>query len=450
MPTTGPAGNMVSRSVGTSSGTDREVRDDASWPSADRINALNQVMRDGVTPAGGPSTTWRYAYDLDGNLVSRTDGTRTWSHSWDEDDHLVQVTLPGGVTVAYAYDMAGRMLRRTHSVAGTTTFKWDGWDCVREVSPDQVVTRWGTPQGWLLWFERGGARYEVHSDTLGSVRMGTGCDGAALARFDDDARGTPLPSAFDHVPGGMPYRFVGALGVRWDEGIGLHYMRQRWYDPGLGRFISRDPLLETGSQVYQDSQNNPIVLVDAFGEKAGQPYVSGDTAAIQALKEIAARTRSESTEYGGFAYSCTGDNGKTVCSYSEVVRPPIGHNVSPPVFRQRGLGVRSFRRIGTRNPWQDRMCVHGIVCDSWHKKNPGTNIVAMYHSHLYFEGYTIEDFSTGVNSDLAARMGLMLPGYLPTSSGHIKCADVTVTAVRKSRTWGRSVWTIRYRHPGYR
>ena len=61
----------------------------------------------------------------------------------------VQVTLPGGVTVAYAYDMAGRMLRRTHSVAGTTTFEWDGWDCVREVSPDQVVTRWGTPQGIL-------------------------------------------------------------------------------------------------------------------------------------------------------------------------------------------------------------------------------------------------------------------------------------------------------------
>ena len=136
------SGHMGSRSVETSSGTDREVRDDASWPSADRINALNHVMRNDVTLAGGSTTTWRYAYDLGGNLVSRTDGTRTWSYSWDEDDRLVQVTLPGGVTVAYAYDMAGRMLRRTHSVAGTTTFEWDGWHCVREVSPDQVLQRY--------------------------------------------------------------------------------------------------------------------------------------------------------------------------------------------------------------------------------------------------------------------------------------------------------------------
>ena len=260
------SGNMVSRSVETSSGTDREVRDDASWPSADRINALNQVMRNDVTPAGGSTTTWRYAYDLGGNLVSRTDGTRTWSYSWDEDDRLVQVTLPGGVTVAYAYDMAGRMLRRTHSVAGTTTFAWDGWDCVREVSPDQVVTRWGTPQGELLWFERGGSRYEVHSDTLGSVRLVTGSDGAALARFDHDAWGNELPSTFDHVPGGMPYRFVGALGVRWDADTGMHYMRHRWYDPGLGRFISRDPLGASGGySLYEYVNNAPTQNIDPLG-----------------------------------------------------------------------------------------------------------------------------------------------------------------------------------------
>ena len=67
------------------------------------------------------------------------------------------------------------------------------------------------------------------------------------------------------VPGSTDpsHGYVGALGVRWDAGTGLHYMRQRWYDPGLGRFLSRDPLPSVTQ--YEYVANNPVAFLDPLG-----------------------------------------------------------------------------------------------------------------------------------------------------------------------------------------
>ena len=42
---------------------------------------------------------------------------------------------------------------------------------------------------------------------------------------------------------GVSQGFVGALGVRWDAGTGLYYMRNRWYDAHDGDVLCpRDEL----------------------------------------------------------------------------------------------------------------------------------------------------------------------------------------------------------------
>lgn len=37
-----------------------------------------------------------------------------------------------------------------------------------------------------------------------------------------------------------PYRYAGYL---WDEETGLYFLKTRYYEPALGRFISRDTIL---------------------------------------------------------------------------------------------------------------------------------------------------------------------------------------------------------------
>jgi len=63
------------------------------------------------------------------------------------------------------------------------------------------------------------------------------------------------------------YRFVG---LQHDDLTGLIYMNARWYDPAVGRFLSRDPVegeavgnRESNRYVY--AQANPALLKDCTG-----------------------------------------------------------------------------------------------------------------------------------------------------------------------------------------
>jgi RHS repeat-associated protein len=58
--------------------------------------------------------------------------------------------------------------------------------------------------------------------------------------------------------------FVGGLGHTRDQGTGLTYMRARWYDPALGRFISEDPARD-GANWFAYCRNNPVNAVDPTG-----------------------------------------------------------------------------------------------------------------------------------------------------------------------------------------
>ncbi len=126
------------------------------------------------------------------------------------------------------------MLTRT-SGGITTTFLWDSKDRIRDL----------TPEGQQACFRH---------------------EGEVVFRRDYGAWGETLPGGFDNVPGGMPYAFVGGLGVRTDADTGMAYMRQRWYDPHLQRFISRDPIgLEGGVNLYSYVGGNPVAWVDPMG-----------------------------------------------------------------------------------------------------------------------------------------------------------------------------------------
>ena len=95
-----------------------------------------------------------------------------------------------------------------------------------------------------------------------------------------------------------PFRYVGKYGVMY-ENDHMVFMRARFYDPTIGRFMSEDPVWSTN--LYQYADNNPIVGIDPLGLKANLLYnnllsntisrvtsksIEGDDWSIEDVKDV--------------------------------------------------------------------------------------------------------------------------------------------------------------------
>jgi RHS repeat-associated protein len=94
-----------------------------------------------------------------------------------------------------------------------------------------------------------------------------GPDPDSIVNFtSDDIRGTASPLHVKHA-------FTGQI---YDEESGLYYYKERYFHPGLGRFINRDPIgrvlpylqilnINEGSNLYQYVRSNPYSYSDPYG-----------------------------------------------------------------------------------------------------------------------------------------------------------------------------------------
>ena len=83
-------------------------------------------------------------------------------------------------------------------------------------------------------------------DGFGNVRQLTGVSGEVTDTYEYDAFGNLLNKT-GTTPNNYLYR-----GEQFDSGLGLYYLRARYYNTATGRFMSRDP--------YDGNKINPISL----------------------------------------------------------------------------------------------------------------------------------------------------------------------------------------------
>jgi RHS repeat-associated protein len=105
--------------------------------------------------------------------------------------------------------------------------------------------------------------YYYHYDGLGSTIAMTDSSGNMVNKYSYDEFGN-LVNTVEAVPN--PFTYVGQYGVV-DDDNGLIYMRARYYDPEVGRFINKDPIGYEGGDVnlFCYAANNPANAVDPSG-----------------------------------------------------------------------------------------------------------------------------------------------------------------------------------------
>ncbi|WP_203909803.1 FG-GAP-like repeat-containing protein [Rhizocola hellebori] len=213
-----------------------------------------------VTSSGPKATPTRlFGYDLGGNTASRTSATgAAQTLTWDKEGHLASLT-EAGVTTSYIYDTAGNRLISSNANK-QTLFLPDGSQLEKIGTANPLGTRF---YGGVAVRDATGLRWTISDQHGTSVAQ---IDPSTLAV----SRRRSMPYGEARGPQGGTWKgnkgYVG--GIKDDSS--LTHLGAREYDPTLGRFLSRDPVIDiTDPQQingFAYSHNSPITNSDPTGK----------------------------------------------------------------------------------------------------------------------------------------------------------------------------------------
>ena len=280
--------------------------------AAQAFDARGRVASNFVEIVASPMN---YAYDLNGNLL--TDGRRHFTY--DDENQLTAVVVTNVSRSEFTYD--GKLRRRIRK-----EFAWTGlWQQTLEVRylydgnlvvqerhydgavptsyPQRVVTYTrGTDLsgGWQGAGGIGGllARSELstlnqqlstayyHSDMVGNVTALVDTNQQVVARYLYEPFGRVIAMT-GPLAEANTYRFSSKEA---HDQSGLVYYLYRYYEPGLQRWVNRDPKRELGFEIvrtknlpynhiwtrlYKFVLNNPLMVVDSLGLGEGTAWFDG-------------------------------------------------------------------------------------------------------------------------------------------------------------------------------
>jgi RHS repeat-associated protein len=272
-----------------------EVRSQGSEITDYVANELNQYTS--ISNSSPTPQVSSLLYDLNGNMTN--DSVR--AYSWDTQNQLTKVepliSTNGSLMVEFAYDYMGRRIQkevytRVADAWSLTTDRWffyDGWNLVREDVYDNSITpilqysttyTWGNDLSGSLQGAGGvgGLLCSVRSqsgsspeafyycyDHNGNVEKIIRGSGAVVAEYQYDAFGNTIQESIAQglESKDFPIRFSTKY---WDAECSLYYYGYRYYSPGLGRWIKRDPSGEKNmGDIYLAMMNNPLEVIDYTG-----------------------------------------------------------------------------------------------------------------------------------------------------------------------------------------
>ena len=276
----------------------------------DRMNRLLEAVQDGKTE--------KYTYDLAGNRLRKESGQKTEIYEYNAKNQLTGIRS-GENTIQYRYDPQGNLLEEL----GRTWKKRYAYDAANR-QKDIELTRMS--EGRAEYFHQSncydaeGLRYETKEDGKvirflfdrgelseeiredAHIRYTRGYDPLSLtwnetekSYFVPDEMGSTLflldkdheilktyrYDAFGAIlnESGDTFNRLTYTGQMYDGAMGQYYLRARFYNPSIGRFMQEDVYRGDGLNLYAYCANNPVMYFDPYGfAKKATLCVGGKTA----------------------------------------------------------------------------------------------------------------------------------------------------------------------------
>ncbi|MDY7037991.1 MAG: RHS repeat-associated core domain-containing protein, partial [Thermodesulfobacteriota bacterium] len=210
-----------------------------------------------------------FQYDVDGFLAQKTSGTEITEYDYSTRGELLSVNLPDGRLIEYVHDPLGRRIAKKIDGAIVEKYLWQGLTRLLAVydGSDNLLMRFDYADGRMpVAMTKDGSTYYLTYDQVGSLRIVADTSGNVVKRIDYDSFGNIINDtnpAFE-----VPFTFAGGL---YDRDTGLIRFGHRDYDPDIGRWTAKDPILFQGgdTDLYGYVQNDPVNYTDPTGENIG-------------------------------------------------------------------------------------------------------------------------------------------------------------------------------------
>ena len=277
----------------------------------DELGQLIQVNDHSDTRSGENGTTWKYTYDLGGNILKKerfayADTTNpletvtytygdanwrdkltavngstirydaignplndgTWTYTWQNGRQL-QKMQKSGVTAEFVYNADGLRVQKT--VNGVATkYTLHGKNIVHMTSGTDELHFFYDAQNRPAMVVYNGTAYAYVKSLQGDIVAILDENGNAVVSYGYDAWGAPLwctGELAETLGKVQPFRYRGYV---FDEETGLYYLRSRYYNPGWGRFVNADAEIAVEAKLWDAKlflycANNPVRYTDDGG-----------------------------------------------------------------------------------------------------------------------------------------------------------------------------------------
>ena len=271
----------------------------------DALGQLIQVNDHSDTRSGENGTTWKYTYDLGGNILKKerfayADTTNpletvtytygdanwrdkltavngstirydaignplndgTWTYTWQNGRQL-QKMQKSGVTAEFVYNADGLRVQKT--VNGVATkYTLHGKNVVHMTSGTDELHFFYDAQNRPAVVVYNGTAYAYVKSLQGDIVAILDENGNTVVSYGYDAWGAPLwctGELAETLGKVQPFRYRGYV---FDEETGLYYLRSRYYNPRWGRFVNADGAI-IQKNLFAYCSNGPIVGYDPSG-----------------------------------------------------------------------------------------------------------------------------------------------------------------------------------------
>jgi RHS repeat-associated protein len=254
----------------------------ASWTLG--YDNADQLLSASISQSGSPTKNYSWTYDAAGNrktemvdgstttfnynalneLVNNSSTLPNTTYEWNAENRLVATNTGTARTQLY-YDGFGRRVRivekNNGNVVSDSKYLWCGLSlCEARDSTGGTVRQRYFGQGLQgISGQPVGANLYTF-DHLGSIRELVDTAGALKERISYDAWGKP---SFSNSTSLNSFAYTHHF---WHTPSQLYFAPFRSYSPLQGRWLSRDPIHETGGfNLYSYVRNDPVRQVDPLG-----------------------------------------------------------------------------------------------------------------------------------------------------------------------------------------